>query len=145
MSEELKQLEEVKEEKVEVKQEESIQEELPKFLATKPGAPSQNQIDEWKSLHKDVFVSALSDDDLFVWRPLSRKEYVALQSRAADPKNPLDQFQQEEEVCNICVLFPCGLDWSEGKAGTANTLSGLIMQNSHFLNPAAASMLVAKL
>jgi len=108
------------------------------------GAPAQEQIEQWKAQHGEVFVSGFSPEELFVWRPLSRGEYIALQDSAH--KGEMNQFQIEEHICDLCVLWKSDKkSWQAGKGGTPQTLSEQIMTNSNFLSPAAASTLVAKL
>lgn len=126
--------------------EEQQEQQLPHILRQHPNAPSQDQIDQWKALHGDVMVSGFSETELYVWRPLTRPEYVHIQDMAQNPESGMNQYKLEELICDTCVLWKStDRSWSEGKAGTPQTLSEQIMQNSNFLSPAAASMLVAKL
>lgn len=116
------------------------------LLANFPGAPDKSAIDAWKAQYNDVFVSGFSDNEIYIWRSITRPEYVRIQKRAQEPGSPVDQYQLEESVCEVCVLWKSTKEaWAEGKAGTPNALSEQIMQNSNFLNPQAASMLVVKL
>jgi len=120
--------------------------ELPTMLKGLEGAPSTEQIETWKAQHGDVFVSGFSEQELFVWRTITRPEFVQLQQAAADPQAGIDQFRFEELVCNTCTLWKSvKTDWNTGKAGTPATLHEQIMQNSNFMPPQMASMLVAKL
>lgn len=137
MSEEQPKIEEqpLKEEK----QEPSI----PELLKRNKAAPSQEQIDAWKKEYGDVFASGFSPEELFIFRSLGRPEYIDLQVTAQEQR--WNQFQMEEATCDTCVLWPSDLDWSKEKAGTPGSLSEMIMQNSNFVSPAAASMLVVKL
>ncbi len=138
MSEEMKS-QEIKEQ--DIKQERTIYD----VLSEIPGAPTKLQIEKWKAEFGDVFVSGFSDTDIFVWRPIRRKEYCKLQQLAGDPKNEIDQFRHEELVCETCLLYPVPpFDWDQ-KAGTASTLAEQIFQNSHFVSAGAASLLVVKL
>tara|TARA_Y100000310_G_C20685949_1_gene818986 strand:+ start:363 stop:785 length:423 start_codon:yes stop_codon:yes gene_type:complete len=133
----------------EAKQEEAKEEapaqpqlEMPTLLQGLEGAPSPDQIEQWKAEFGDVYVSGFSETELFVWRPLFRGEFVQLQATVAEKQ--LDQYQSEELVCATCVLWP-EADWSKSKAGNASTVHEQIMQNSNFLAPQAAAFLVAKL
>lgn len=130
----------------EVTQEEATQERtIYDVLNDIPGAPTKVQIEKWKAQYGDIFVSGFSDEEVFVWRPIRRKEYAKLQQLAADPKNEIDQLKHEELVCETCVLYPeAPFDWDK-KAGTASTLAEQIFQNSHFVSAGAASLLVVKL
>ena len=118
--------------------------ELPNLLSSLDNAPTKDQIDKWKAEYGEVFVSGFSEQEIYVWRPMTRAEYVALQTKLQNPDNQITQFKMEELVCETCVLFPANIDLNK-KAGTAGTLSEQIMQNSNFMSAAAASMLVAKL
>jgi hypothetical protein len=129
----------------ETKVQEDPREELKKFLETQPGMPSVDLREQWKAQYGEIFCSAFSETELFIFRPLMRKEHRELQSVAANPDNKVDQFGYEEMLCATCVLYPTGLDWATMKGGTASTLSEQIMSNSNFMNPQAASMLVFKL
>jgi hypothetical protein len=119
---------------------------LQSILSKYEGSPSQEQIEKWKLTHGDVFVSGFSETELFVWRSLKRQEWIKLQSLVSNPDNNINQFKFEEMVCEQCVLWKSDKNsWEDGKAGTTTSLHEQIMQNSNFLNPQAASMLVAKL
>jgi hypothetical protein len=121
--------------------------ELPNLLKGISNAPTQEQIDNWKKEFGEVYVSGFSEVELFVWRPVTRPEYIQIQQLAQDPKQEMTQFRLEEFLCDTCVLWkaPEVRSWAQGKAGTPQTLSEQIMSSSNFLSPAAASMLVAKL
>jgi hypothetical protein len=130
----------------ESKEELNQEPQLADMLKQLEGAPSQEQIEQWKVQHSEVFVSGFSPTELFVWRPIMRPEYLQLQVIAADPEAGMTQPKFEEAVCTTCVLYSSiGTEWASGKAGTPQTLSEQIMGNSNFLSPGAASMLVAKL
>lgn len=134
--------------KVEVSAEKAPGETLKDVLSKYEGAPSQEQIDSWKTQFGEVFVSGFSETDLYIWRPLGRQEYRQLQAATQDPQNQIDQFRYEEMVCEQCVVWKSNKSfttWQNGKAGTCSTLLEQIMQNSNFMTPQAASMLVAKL
>ena len=128
-------------------EQQDVREQLPVMLQGFEGAPTQADIEKWKAEHGEVYVSGFSETELFVWRPVTRPEYVQLQAMAQDPNNQMDQFKLEELLCDTCVIWksPGSRDWNSGKGGTPQTLSEQIMTHSNFLNPAAASMLVAKL
>lgn len=111
-------------------------------------APSQAQLDEWKNrFNGEVYTSALSQDDFFIFRPLNRQEFSELQVMLSNPEVQLSQLDVEERIVSMCLL------WStesaqrsmESKAGTFSTVHEQIMQNSNFMNPAMASQLVIKL
>lgn len=129
---------------------EEKKEEQPKGLAdilrAYPEAPSPDQVEGWKMKYGDVYVSGFSEVELYVWRAISRPEWVKLQMHAADPENKVDQYQFEVLVCETCILWSSvNKSLSEGKAGSASALQEQILQHSNFLTPQAAAMLVAKL
>ena len=107
-----------------------------------PGAPEQVDIDAWKGQHGDVYVSALSESEIFIFRSLNRLEYRELQERAAQEQ--LDAMQYEDNTVKQCVLWS-SVDDLSAKAGTIPTLLEMIMQNSNFVPPQIAATLVAKL
>lgn len=119
---------------------------LSQVLKSFPDAPDQAQIDAWKKQYRDIFVSGFSETEIFIWRTVRRPEFVEMQTRLNDPNDPMDNWKIEEWVCSKCVLWSSTKEaWEEGKAGTPQTLSEQIMQNSNFMSPQAASVLVAKL
>lgn len=121
---------------------------LVSYLSKLPGAPSKEKIEAWKLEHGEVMVSGFDEDELFVFRPLSRREHTTLQKKlrtkteAGEPI--MDEFQYEEEVVSTCILWSSVADITS-KGGTISTLSEQIMQNSNFTSPQLASMLVMKL
>lgn len=135
----------LQQEKAELDRQASLKDLLSKY----PGAPSVSQIDEWKGVHGEVFMSAMSETELFIFRSLRRFEYRQMQEQASQPQvngQVVDQSKYEEMLCDICVLWRSeNNSWNQTKAGTLATLSEQIQQNSNFYSPAAASMLVVKL
>jgi tRNA U34 5-methylaminomethyl-2-thiouridine-forming methyltransferase MnmC len=117
---------------------------LAEILKKFPTAPTNEQIEQWKLLHGEVFVSGFSENELYVWRPVKRPEWVKLQVRAQELQ--VDSFKFEEMVCETCILWTSVVgSLAEGKAGVASALQEQILQNSCFLTPQSASLLVAKL
>ena len=103
--------------------------------------PNDAMIAEWKGLYGEIFLLALDEDEMYVWRPLARHEYKAL----------MQPVQHEhifmEQVVQKCVIWPMITpEWlMGGKAGTVSTLHGVIMEGSNFLPPEVAMTLVRKL
>lgn len=111
-------------------------------------APGEAQIEKWKQQFGEVFVSGFSEEELFVWRPLNRGEYVSLQKQMrapADGQEPLSDLDFEEAVVEKCVIWGSAMDSLKTKGGSVSTLSEQIMTNSNFMAPATASLLVMKL
>ncbi len=123
---------------------ETPQKTLKDFLHAIPGAPTDEQIEQWKAQFGEVFVSGFDEKLIFVFRPLRRSEHRELQMKLADESVGLDQLGYEELVCDKCLLWPATYDW-EKAGGIASSLSEQVYQNSHFLSPQAASMLVMRL
>ncbi len=116
-------------------------------LLEKNGGPTEAEVEELKAKYKEVFISAFSETELYVWRPLMRDEFRQLQLLLNNPESPMDQLQYEELICESCVIWPkkTANDFAEAKGGTATSLAEQIMQNSNFFNPQQVSMLVQKL
>jgi len=133
----------VQEEKEQAAQKQ-VEEELTAHLDKLPDVPSTEQRELWKTEYGEIFASGFSPTEMYIFRPLSRPEYVKIQTMSQNPEVEMDQFKLEETICNTCVLYPAILDLNK-KAGTAPSLSEQIMQNSNFLSPQAASVLVIKL
>lgn len=115
---------------------------LKELLADYDGAPGATQIDGWKAAHGDIFLSALNDDELFIFRALNRKEHRSLNAAIAEGK--LAPESMEEEVVRLCLLWKSVKDL-DSKAGTLPSLFEQVMQNSNFLAPQLLSNLVTKL
>jgi len=107
------------------------------------GAPDQNQISTWKTQYGDIFMSGFTEQELYVWRALSRGEWRELQSMLQSEQ--MDQMQYEERMVKICLLWsPVDADPMK-KAGTVSTMAEQVMQRSNFVSPQAAAQLVLKL
>jgi len=133
---------------VEQKVEESAAEEKPAFeeyMKGIPGAPTKDQVEQWKQQFGEVLCSGFSETEIFIWRPITRAEFVNLQATMAQQE--VTQFDFEDKLVETCVLWasPLGQESLQTKAGSLSTLQEQIMQNSNFMNPAVASALVVKL
>ena len=138
------------------------------------GAPNQGQVDKWKTQYGNIYCTGFSEQEIYIFRPLARKEYQVLQAKqqtAALKQQKMNDFVQgnieagqwgevekaidedlkksaenDEEIIKQCVLWPKLSDKQlESKAGTVPVLMEQIMQNSNFLTPQQASALVIKL
>lgn len=122
---------------------------LANHLASYPGAPNSQQIESWKQQYGDIYCSGFSDNELFIFRPLNRREYVSLQKELNTPptqanQEPMNNFDFEEKVAKACLLWS-SVNNLDSKGGTLSTLSEQVMQNSNFTNPQLAAALVVKL
>ncbi len=148
---------------------------LVEVLKTFPNAPDQVTIDTWKAKHKDIFVSGFSETEIYIWRGVTRLEYKQFQieqqsiaamlqrseqerSATTDEKVTkaqiesqisagIDaQFKMEDTIVTTCLLWPkLTAEELANKAGTIPALMEQILQNSNFVTPQQASMLVIRL
>lgn len=136
---------EKKKEEKEVSQEEQQQQVVTGALFKHPDSPSQEMIDQWKATHGEVFATGFSDDELFVFRPVFRQEWLALQENSQQQEG-MTQALFEEAVCGLCVLWRSNkAEWAQTKGGTVSSLYEMILQHSNFVSPQAAAMLVVRL
>lgn len=112
------------------------------LLGNFDNAPATEQVEGWKATYGDIFVSAFSNDELFIFRSLRRNEYADLQDKVAS--GAMSPMQQEEATVDKCLLWTSVKDLS-AKAGTIPTLLEQVLQNSNFIPPQLASQFVAKL
>jgi len=117
------------------------------ILSEYPKSPSEVSIEKWKRNHGEVFCSGFNEEELIVWRPINRREFVELQETIQNSDQPVSNFDLEEKVVSKCVLWSSekGQQALEHKAGSLSTLNEQIMQNSNFVNPQMAAALVVKL
>jgi hypothetical protein len=106
-----------------------------------PEHPSDTQIAEWKKIYPAVLSSGMGDDEIFIFRPITRKEYRDIQEESMkDPSIPF-----EDRVVEKRVLWASHPEVLQTKAGTIPALSEQILASSNFINPEMASRLVVKL
>jgi hypothetical protein len=94
-----------------------------------PGGPTLAKIEEWKSLHGDVYFTEF-DEDVYLWRSLRRKEYKDIMKI-----NGADQYYKEERIVDKVMLYPENYNFismTNGKAGVPTLLSELVMEKSGF-------------
>lgn len=103
--------------------------------------PDEAKIEEWKGMYGEVYLLALDEEEMYIWRPLARHEYKALMQAVQNEAIFMEQVVQK------CVIWPMITpEWlMGGKAGTVSTLHGVIMEGSNFLPPEVAMTLVRKL
>lgn len=160
------------EETNEVPAEEPVEETVPatpdlkSLIKDLPNAPSEAIIDAWKAKHGNIFVSGFDETEIYIWRALSRAEFkqqqIEQQVQAATlqmSEKPNEEeiktkisasissdYAREDKLVSQCLLWPkLTPEELSLKAGTVPSLLEQIMQNSNFLTPAQASMLVMKL
>lgn len=95
-----------------------------------PDGPTVEKVEEWKSLYNDSVYLTEFEEEVFIWRPITRKEYKAVM------KIPnADSFYKEERICEAVVLYPEAYNFmsmTSGKAGIPTMLSELVMARSGF-------------
>jgi hypothetical protein len=127
----------------EEKKEPSLADRLRSLFAEFDNAPTAADIEALKAKYGDVFLSALNDDEMFLFRAVTRKEHRAANTAIAEGKLQGDLF--EEEIVKTCLLWRSSSEDLGNKAGTIPSLFEQIMQNSNFLAPQLLSNLVTKL
>lgn len=114
-------------------------------------APSQEQIALWKQTFGEVFMLALSEEEVYIWRALKRSEYKQMINTISEMTqknagvNPDDWV--EERMVEKCVLWPhISPEYATfSKAGNIPTLAAMIRESSNFISPQVAVRLVRKL
>lgn len=94
-----------------------------------PGGPSVDAIEEWKSRYGEIYLTEF-EEDVFIWRSLTRKEYKEIMKIAN-----ADNFYKEERICDKVVIWPEGynfLKMGQGKAGIPTLIAELVMEKSGF-------------
>ena len=95
-----------------------------------PDGPSLEQVEKWKSQYGDEVYLTEFDVDVFLWRPITRREYKGIMKA-----QNADTYYKEERICEAVVLYPTGynfMNMTNGKAGIPTLLSELIMEKSGF-------------
>ena len=113
-----------------------------------PGAPTKDQIEQWKQKYGEVFCSGFSETELYIWRPVNRAEFVQMQAKVAEQSaKPMSNLDAEEMIVTNCVLWSSSLGSNalHQKAGSLTALHEQIMANSNFMDPRLAAALVIKL
>lgn len=104
------------------------------------GGPTYNDLEKWKSMYNgEVYLTEFDEEDVFVWRPIKRKEYKDIAKIQS-----ADNFYKEERICEKAILFPVGygfMNMSNGKAGIPTLLHELILEKSGFVAKTGAMRL----
>ena len=141
MSDQDKEIEVSEEEKKEIEIEENQKQDPYLILAEVPGAPTRDQVEQWKSTH-EIKMSMFSEKEVFLWKPITWQEYKMLQQAATE--NPQNPNYFDEQLIYKCVVWPQILPETLPllKGGTIPTLSQQIMEGSNFIPPQMAMNLV---
>lgn len=92
-----------------------------------PDGPTIGQIQEWKDIHGNIFLSDIGSET-FIWRLLTRSEFKSVASQKAGP------YEREEQYCEMCCLWPENYGFMEEKtrAGVPSILAEEILSKSGF-------------
>jgi hypothetical protein len=109
-----------------------------------PNAPSEAQIEAWKGQFGAVYTFPFDPKEIYLWRPLRRREWQMLQSNEALVQ---DEAKFQEQVVLKAILWPNlgPVELNLTRAGLVQTLFSVIMQGSYFLHPDFALTLVEEL
>jgi len=145
----------VEEPKTEKKSKAEMEAEMYAYLKDQFGdsAPDKEKVAAWKNRYRRVRLLPLSDEEVYLIRPIKRNEYKALLLDAA-PKNPeaanaqseIENFLRER-IVSTCVLWP-KLDtaqFADTFAGTVDSLYTVIMDASNFISQEALFTVVREL
>jgi len=104
-----------------------------------PNGPSVAQVEEWKSQFGEEVYLTEFEEEVFLWRPITRREYKGVMKN-----QQADSFYKEERICEAVVLYPQGYNFNNminGKAGIPTLLAELVMEKSGFQAKTAAMKL----
>ncbi len=106
-----------------------------------PGGPTRDQVENWKEQYGQVYMTSF-DFATFVWRTLDRFEWKQIMN--ATQQGQQNRWYQEEQICQMCVLWPEDFNHdaiTNGKAGVPALLSEQILNKSGFIANAGAQQL----
>lgn len=109
---------------------EEIQEEVDPDPEIYEDGPRESVVDAWKELYGKVYLIEFEPGEVFIFRPLSRREFKELTKADGG-----DALYKEERLCEECVVWPLDYDFmaiNAGKAGIPTLLSEEIMLKSGF-------------
>jgi hypothetical protein len=110
-------------------------------------APTKEQIADWKKA-SDIFAIGLDEGELYIWRPISRREYKGLKKAMQAKAQSGGEIQDgdfEEEVVKLCLLWGSDYSFLDSKGGGFDLLAEQILLRSNFVNTQAAAQMVIKL
>ena len=83
---------------------------------------------KFKEKYRNVFITQLGQQS-FVYRALGRAEY-----RKILENEDFNDFEKEELICDVCLLWPEIFDWDSCDAGIPSELMANILKNSYLDN-----------
>jgi hypothetical protein len=107
--------------------------------------PTEDEIENFKNKHGDIYLISLSDSENFLFRPLKRQEWRELMQRFE--KSKLSEQQRTEGIVMSGVVWPTMNQANINilTAGAPETIRNLILEASNFMEPERAVTLVRKL
>ena len=81
-------------------------------------------IEEAFAKYDAVFFSEI-EDELFIYRPLGRKEYKDILQN-----QNLDDFEKQDAICKTVLIYPEDFDFDDCSAGIPNELYQIILEKS---------------
>lgn len=120
-------------------------------IAKFPNSPSDNDVLSWKESFGDIYGFGLAEDELFIFRSLTRVEHRAALKKMREAAQAVQDGDAEampdeaEEIVTICLLWCSKPASLHRKAGTYETLHQQILSYSNFVDPNIAAQLVFKL
>lgn len=117
------------------------------FLKQIPGAPTEDNITAWKSMHGKVYSICFSPDDIYIWRPIKRREYQQMMAAIQAAKAQNSEEMLKEQIVTRTVLWPQMdlIRMNTCPAGLVDTLFGVIMLGSYFISADSAMSLVQEM
>lgn len=123
------------------------------LLKETPGAPSEAQINKWKTIHGEnaVHVMAFGKGDVYIYTHLKRGQWKKIQEvmvKIQETQNTDAEDALKEKVLQYCVLWPTSLPlefFYNSRAGVVDSLYQVILLNSYFLSPQQAMLLTTQL
>ena len=120
------------------------------FLKDYENAPTQEQLENWKELYNKIYLASLSEDELYIFRRISRLEFKNIQrelQKAVQAGSNVDDSWMEDQVVRHCLLFPEVTPEfkTASPAGTIPSLYKQIMMVSNFLDDNVLMRLVMEI
>ena len=127
-----------------------IEKEEKRDILAEVGGPDKATIEQWKAEHGDVFMFAASDTEVFIFRPISRSEWLEAKQKVSEMefKNQAELDDVSERiVADIAILWKSddAANSMENKAGTVGIINEQVMLRSYFIAASAVEKFVTKL
>jgi len=115
-----------------------------------PNIPDPDVFEQWKESFGKIFIVPLSDDEIYVFRRLTRLEWKTIQKEMQQVSQAgvnVDSMWIEERVVKQALLYP---SWdinfkNVSAAGTISTLYKQITLVSNFLDDQTAMQLIVEI